>query len=73
MTFQRQVTVRINDVYNLVTNKILCETLIEKLVPPVILNFCNLHSQKNRKISNNVNTKKKKVVEIKLTVNEKCF
>jgi hypothetical protein len=32
-----------------VHGKILCETLIEKLVPPVIVNFCNLHSQKNRK------------------------
>jgi hypothetical protein len=34
MTFQRQVTVRINDVYNLVTNKILkiCNMLKNKCV-----------------------------------------
>jgi hypothetical protein len=30
-----------------VHGKILCETLIKKLGPPVIVNFCNLHSQKN--------------------------
>jgi hypothetical protein len=41
-----------------VHGKILCETLITKLGPPVIVNFYNLHSQKNRKISINVNTKK---------------
>jgi hypothetical protein len=41
---------------------IVCDTIMKKLIPPVLINFCNLHTQNIKKKS--INTKKRKLLKL---------
>jgi hypothetical protein len=43
--------------------KLVCNIIVAKLVPAVLKNYCNLESQKIKKI--NINTKKRKLLKLK--------
>jgi hypothetical protein len=41
---------------------IVCDTIMKKLIPPVLIIFCNLHTQNIKKKS--INTKKRKLLKL---------